>query len=270
MNDSNSKFVIGENISFRHVIGNGEALGREIHTFHEIIYFMRGEAKFVSSNMHLTLKPNTVIVIPKDTKHQILITDSQSDYERCVFHFTDITELKELIHQSMSGVSLIDSNTKLHALFHQMIALSESSRSEPVNALIMQSVLSLILNEIGEWKCGVMDDPPLETISDKCVAYIKEHINHSVSLEDISEDLGLSVSHLAHTFKKEMGVPIHRYILRQKLIMAQHRILDGESATLVAIDCGFSSYSGFYKQFRKMFGRSPSDRGSNTVDLDLE
>lgn len=43
--------------------------------------------------------------------------------------------------------------------------------------------------------------------------------------------------------------------------------MDGQPATQAAIECGFNDYSGFYKQFKKMFNKSPSDRG---VGIDVE
>ena len=58
-----------------------------------------------------------------------------------------------------------------------------------------------------------------------------------------------------------MNISIHQYILKKKLVMAHHKILDGIPATQAAIDCGFNDYSGFYKQFKKMFNKAPSDRG---------
>ena len=33
---------------------------------------------------------------------------------------------------------------------------------------------------------------------------------------------------------------------------------DGTPATQAAIECGFNDYSGFYRQFKKMFHKAPS------------
>ena len=59
-----------------------------------------------------------------------------------------------------------------------------------------------------------------------------------------------------------MNISLHQFILKKKLVMAYHKILDGIPATKAAVECGFNDYSGFYKQFKKMFNQSPSKRKS--------
>jgi AraC-like DNA-binding protein len=68
------------------------------------------------------------------------------------------------------------------------------------------------------------------------------------------------VSCLAHTFKEQMNISIHQFILKKRLVMAHHKILAGEPATKAAMECGFNDYSGFYKQYKKLFGKNPSCR----------
>ena len=39
----------------------------------------------------------------------------------------------------------------------------------------------------------------------------------TISVEDIAKELNVSASHLAHSFKKQMNISIHKYILKKKL-----------------------------------------------------
>lgn len=260
MTIDNAKYITSNHITFKYAKGASTEYGKEFHSFHEIIYFMGGDAKFISENMQIPVKPNTLIVIPAETYHQFLINGFQIDYHRCVFHFIDISELKELIDASMKTTLLIEMNPKFHLLFEQMITLTEQQRSDEVASILMQSVLSLILNEIASKNYVNIEREVPNTISDKCTAYIAKHINKPISVEDIAKELNVSVSHLAHSFKKQMNISIHQYILKKKLVIAHHKILDGEPATRAAMECGFNDYSGFYKQFKKMFNKAPSDR----------
>ena len=92
MEKAYAKYIINDNITFKHAKGASTETGNEFHTFHEIIYFMEGDAKFISENMQIPVKPNTLIIIPTETYHQFLINGSQDDYHRCVFHFANIPE----------------------------------------------------------------------------------------------------------------------------------------------------------------------------------
>ena len=267
MNESNVKFIKDDTIKFKNAKGKSTETGKEFHAFHEIIYFMGGKANFISENIQMTLKPNTIIVIPRETYHQLQIIGSQHDYHRCVFHFWEISDLKELINQSVIHTLLIEMNQKFHFLFQQIITLTEQEHSDATNSVIMHAVLSLLLNEIATRNYKNIETILPNTLSEKCTTYIAEHITESISVEALAKNLNVSSSHLAHTFKKQMNISIHQYILKKKLVIAYHKILDGIPATQASIECGFNDYSGFYKQFKKMFNKAPSDRG---VGIDIE
>lgn len=267
MQNIEAKYIVNDTITFKYAKGISSETGKEFHAFHEIIYFMGGKAKFISENMQMTLKPNTLIVIPRETYHQLQITGSQDDYHRCVFHFLEITDLKELINQSVTNTLLIEMNQKFQFLFQQMITLTEQESSDTTNSVVMHAVLSLLLNEIATKNYINIETTIPNTISEKCTAYIADHITEPISVETIAKKLNVSVSHLAHSFKKQMNISIHQYILKKKLVIAHHKIMDGQPATQAAIECGFNDYSGFYKQFKKMFNKAPSDRG---VGIDVE
>ncbi len=267
MQNIEAKYLVNDTITFKYAKGVSSETGKEFHAFHEIIYFMGGKAKFISENIQMTLKPNTLIVIPRETYHQLQITGSQDDYHRCVFHFVEIDDLKELINQSVTNTLLIEMNQKFQFLFQQMITLTEQDSANTTNSVVMHAVLSLLLNEIATKNYTNIETTIPNTISEKCTAYIAEHINESISVEDIAKELNVSVSHLAHSFKKQMNISIHQYIIKKKLVIAHHKIMDGQPATQAAIECGFNDYSGFYKQFKKMFNKAPSDRG---VGIDVE
>ena len=267
MQNIEAKYIINETITFKYAKGVSSETGKEFHAFHEIIYFMGGKANFISENIQMTLKPNTLIVIPRETYHQLQITGSQHDYHRCVFHFLEINDLKELINQSVNKTLLIEMNQKFQFLFQQMITLTEQESSDATNSVVMHAVLSLLLNEIATKDYTNIETTVPHTLSEKCTTYIADHITEPISVETIAKELNVSASHLAHSFKKQMNISIHQYILKKKLVIAYHKIMDGEPATQAAIECGFNDYSGFYKQFKKMFNKAPSDCGAG---IDVE
>ena len=79
-------------------------------------------------------------------------------------------------------------------------------------------------------------------------------------LRDVAAALRVSPFHLAHTFREETGVSMHRYLLRVRLDMARARILAGEpSLSRLALELGFSSHSHFSAAFRSAVGVTPSE-----------
>jgi AraC-like DNA-binding protein len=154
---------------------------------------------------------------------------------------------------------LIEMTPALHFLFQQMIALTEHQNESTNNPQLMHAILTLLLNEISTHGNNKLENTIPTTISEKCMAYIADHIHLPISVDDIAKELNISVSHLAHSFKKQMNISIHQYILKKKLATAHHKIMDGKPATQAAEECGFNDYSGFYKQFKKTYHVAPSD-----------
>jgi AraC family transcriptional regulator len=81
--------------------------------------------------------------------------------------------------------------------------------------------------------------------------------NHS--LGELARALGVSPFHLAHVFRRETGVPIHRHLLSLRLALAINRLLErAEGLSTIAHSLGFSSHSHFTTLFSREFGSSPS------------
>ncbi len=74
----------------------------------------------------------------------------------------------------------------------------------------------------------------------------------------------LSREHLSRLFRDQTGITLHEYITRMRMRTAVDLLLQTRlTAKEIAVRCGYSEYSIFYRTFRKCFGRSPDElRGS--------
>lgn len=78
-------------------------------------------------------------------------------------------------------------------------------------------------------------------------------------LDDLAPAVGLSVHHLCRVFRRETGVPVHRYLSRLRLCHALDAAVSGVAdLTRLALDLGFSSHSHFTAAFRREFSLTPS------------
>jgi AraC family transcriptional regulator len=87
---------------------------------------------------------------------------------------------------------------------------------------------------------------------------LKERFREPLRIEDVAEALHVSPYHLCRLFKKETGIPIHRYLNRLRLREALEPIADGVNLGELALSLGFVSHSHFTTAFRKEFGVPPS------------
>lgn len=245
--------TVCDNIRFKYAKGISDFEGKEFHTFHELILFLGSKAQLITEEIHLDIKPNTLIVIPKETYHQLKIIGNQEDYHRCIINFEDSNSLLPLIDKSMKEISVKHCDSFLSLLFEKLI---NSTKEE--QKLILKSILVLILNEIPQ-----TSEPKTEDFSQnetvKCaLEYIRKNLSKKLTVENVAKATCVSCSALSHIFKKEMNVSVHQYIIKKRLITAYKKISSGEPATAVYTKCGFNDYSGFYKQYKKMFGFPPS------------
>lgn len=80
-----------------------------------------------------------------------------------------------------------------------------------------------------------------------------------LSVDDLARTVHASPFHLCRVFKRETGLPLHRYRTRLRLAAAVDQLTasDGDLARL-ALDLGFASHSHLTTAFRREFGVPPS------------
>jgi len=79
------------------------------------------------------------------------------------------------------------------------------------------------------------------------------------TLGELARAIGYSPFHLARLFRRETGLPIHRYLTRLRLRVALERLAEDDGGlTDVALDLGFADHSHFTNAFRREFGDTPA------------
>ena len=257
MEEIYAKFIKTKDISFKYAKGMRDIFGKEIHTYHEIFFFIGGEAEFISEVGKEKLVPNTTVIIPKETFHQFVVRGSETEYHRCVFNFDVVAELEELIAKKFDKIMLIQDEA-MTELFGKMIDLTENPLGQPETAILMKALFAQILVNIDDEPNHALEHSALNTITKEALAFINRYPDQNLTVAYLADSLHISSSHLAHVFKRDLHISIHKYILEKRLILANKKIKNSVNPTQAAAECGFHDYSGFYRQYKKMFGLSPA------------
>ncbi|MBQ4585403.1 MAG: helix-turn-helix transcriptional regulator [Clostridia bacterium] len=106
---------------------------------------------------------------------------------------------------------------------------------------------------------GVLTPQIIKTnkVSSLCIAYINQHLNEPLSLKYLEKKLHISASHIRQTFKKEIGLTVHKYVLVQKMQLARQLLIEGNTPVSVAQQLGYEYYSTFYENYVNYFHLSP-------------
>ena len=89
--------------------------------------------------------------------------------------------------------------------------------------------------------------------------YVETHLDGNISLQDLADTAGLSVSHFARAFKQSEGVTPYGYLLQRRVqrsldLLARTELPLAEIATA----SGFADQSHFCRRFRGLVGTTPS------------
>jgi AraC-like DNA-binding protein len=78
------------------------------------------------------------------------------------------------------------------------------------------------------------------------------------TLDALARELGAHPSHLVRVFRREYGLPPHRYLVGRRLDRARRLLLDGTPIADVAVLTGFHDQSHLTRHFRALLGTTPA------------
>jgi AraC family transcriptional regulator len=99
---------------------------------------------------------------------------------------------------------------------------------------------------------------------DRVIDHIRDHIDESLKLEDLAGVACFSDFHFHRIFHAITGETLNNFTNRLRLEKAARLLTHSDqSATQIALDCGFSSSAVFSRSFAKTYGTTPSAYRNN-------
>lgn len=93
----------------------------------------------------------------------------------------------------------------------------------------------------------------------KCKNYIIKHLNKPITLEEIAENSGISVSYLSHIFQKHEGCTVMNYVQSERIRVAANMLTYSDYSIIrIANYFQFQTQSHFSAVFKKHMHMSPA------------
>ena len=272
-----TEYISKNGIRFHHSVSTYEKEDRdtlipESHTMCEVILMLSGSVRYKIEGQYYHLSPLDAIIIHPNKLHSREI-DASQPYERMVLHFSpellpsfaDLNLLSNYNDSFLPSVlpRKIVENSDLIGLMRQCEALCQT-KNQYIDLRFVGVILQIVeaLNEVIVKLDATNALPPVKVdkISHACIHYINQNLTEKDKLtpRHLARELHISVSHLQHTFKKEIGITLHDYISNQKMQLARKLLSQGQSPQAVASLLNYEYYSTFYHSFVKRFGSSPN------------
>ena len=169
-------------------------------------------------------------------------------------------------------VVVTDPEGRLTAYIRSMCEMQQLG--QPGSALVIDGLLLAVLGEIQTAAeaggAGTPDDPwrvrspqqlaagQEERLLQRVDAIVRERLSSPPLLDELAEELNMSVSSLAHRFKAETGLTVVRRIRWLRIREARRLLLRPDAnVKSVAYQLGFSSPAYFSKVFTEVAGIAP-------------
>lgn len=138
-------------------------------------------------------------------------------------------------------------------------------RPEEVNTLFVEYVALALLSHLA----GTYGNAPMRIQlkrgglapwqERRAKEILRAHLDGNVSLDRLASECGLSRSHFARAFRTATGLPPHKWLLAQRIELAQDLLRNSKlSLKEIATRCGFTDHSHFTRVFSRMTQASPS------------
>lgn len=267
------------NASYYHMTKEFQGLG-EAHNFWELVYCDKGEVAIQAAENHFLLKAGEVVFHCPNEWHDVRsYGDVESDIIILAFtcdspHMADF-EKKILFlgpQEKTCLASIVDESEASYEYFDNdppFVKLIKKDDSPFASEQVIKSQLELLLIYISRRNKSV----PAKTREfsannvhqhERLVAdakqYLQNHLHEKVSLTQVAQSLGISVSLLKRIFKEQTENSVITYLTHLRISEAKRMIRNHNlNFTQISEALGYDNIHYFSSQFKKQTGMTPTD-----------
>lgn len=153
-----------------------------------------------------------------------------------------------------------DYRFKLDGLFTELLNETKSHINgyEMMSGSILLSIIILIMRI--RFAHGEPDEHNVKLDCQKVKSFIDDNYTKPITLEDLSQIVYISRHHLAHLFKKEIGVPPIKYLIIKRMEEAKRMLVGTElNVSKISEILGYDNPIYFSQIFKKTVGISPAN-----------
>ncbi|SKB56652.1 AraC-type DNA-binding protein [Parapedobacter luteus] len=148
-------------------------------------------------------------------------------------------------------------HTELAVLINKLIAISTSGdvHKDVLADLTLKELLIRIIQLQNRYTATDATQP--DSRIGQVVAYIRQHIAHSLSVDELSQVAHISKPHFYRAFKHEMGISPMEFVILERINQAKQLLAAGSTIKEACFGSGFNNLNYFIRIFKKHEGITP-------------
>ncbi|MBO5448287.1 MAG: helix-turn-helix domain-containing protein [Ruminococcus sp.] len=221
-----------------------------------IVLVLSGSGVLEYDGRSYTLKEGNAFFIDCTKKH-LYKADEKNPWEILWVHFNGATsrEYFDYFYSRSAAVFVPENSFSMENSLRNIIEINEAAAANSAvrSSLLIVSLLTGILESVA------FSREPVPETAKALKRYLSGSFTRKITLEQLSEQFGLSKYHLEREFKKCCGITIFDYITAKRITLAKRLLrFTDKSIDEISAACGFSDQSYFNRQFKKSEGMTGS------------
>lgn len=145
-------------------------------------------------------------------------------------------------------------------------SLYEEKQLNQMNISAVKSLLQLIFARIlPQLQLNPDNNNSTKNMTSKIITYICENFKEDISLDVLSQNLGISKSYISKIFSNKIKISLNDYVNSQRVEYAKILLKSEDNLSILQISqqCGYDTQRTFNRVFQKRCGVSPREFRSN-------
>ena len=244
------------------------------HNEYEFDLFVRADSTLTLNGQIYKISDGTMLLVGSQDMHRF-VHEKDSVYKRYVITFSEsfihgllrFLNMPDFLSILKRGPRLLGVSplllTHVQTDFSSLTAdykLWQTHNDSGLLAVMQIALLHLLTDFYTiQKKAAVKTNlaPQKQKVQD-IISFIDHMYLNDLSLQEISNVSFLSKYYITRIFKSVTGYSIHEYIMQKRISQAQKLLIEDDKSIIeIALSCGFSNLSNFYRVFKNIAGITP-------------
>ena len=203
------------------------AVSPHTHNYYEFYFFLEGNVTIYVEGKPHPIKAGDFLLIPPDVEHYPVFLDNTTPYRRFIL-WISTDYCNRLMQASLDYVFLMQYVTTTHQYLFSNDVIAFNQLQSQIYALIEEvkgsrfgkdaqvslqvNTLILHLNRMIYERNHTAGNSRSKDLHHAICDYITAHLDEDLSLERLEKEFFVSKYYISHTFKDNIGLPLHQYI----------------------------------------------------------